>query len=134
MKRIHRSQLFLIVATVALAGCSSTGPEDDDDTPTGSSGLRWVTYEATGEGGDGAEINGVIQSLDGCLALKTVDNESGDATLLAFSTDDQRPASLDVEDEFSGTGGEVTVGDSDDFTIPSSCGSADTVLLVNSTK
>lgn len=100
-------------------------------TPDDTSNLEWIKYADAGDGGDGAEVSGVIVSVDGCLGIDRDDSDDRAIILLAFSVKDERPASLAEGDKFVGAGGEIPAPKTDDFEYPASCSTTGSVFVVS---
>lgn len=58
--------LTVLLFLSALSGCDAEG-ERDASKPSGAMGL--ATYPATGEGSDGASLEGILERRDGCLVV-----------------------------------------------------------------
>lgn len=130
MSRLRRHIVASLVAALLLVSCGSFGGNPPEETPSKTGNLTWVKYTATGAGGDGAEVTGVIVNRDGCLGIDVDGDEGSDSTLLAFSSDDERPLSLREGDAFSGAGGEIPAPGGDDFEYPESCADAETIIVI----
>lgn len=129
MRRRWNPIVTTLIAGLALSACGGTST-----TGTGSAeDVNWIQYQPQGTGGDMAQITGEIVEVDGCLAIHN--DELGDKpTFLAFSSESALPASLQVGQEFSGSGGWSSLGTdaaASEWTIPDSCSDASLAWIVN---
>lgn len=132
-----RREVFTALSAIAFIATTSacTPVADSPPGPNGAPGEHtdWVQYPTTSAGGDGAAISGVIARKNGCLALRSDEQDEDPGITLAFSASDTRPASLKEGDRFSGAGGEIMFSNEDDrhdFSFPESCKEVSSIIVV----
>lgn len=114
MRRVPASAI-LALACAAGAGCSA-GTSDEVADHVG-------TYEATGEGGDGALLEGTVQLDDGCFVVEA---NAGERFLVYFPEDEVKwsDEGLGYAGATYGSGDSIAVGggaSSVSRPVPSDC-------------
>ena len=116
----------LTVTGLSLAGCSS---DKSDSTESAALGEHVGTYEATGDGGDAALLEGTVRLLDSCFTVEQRGVRDG---FLPLFPDDEVAWSggrLDYDGKTYGEGDAIALGGGesgivDGATIPDDCNTA----------